>query len=132
MAIWNLLRNLSEKIRHVFGRPVGKYPALPARVARPWLPPLGPSFPLLQLPESFSYTVATTEAEIEAALEPLLAKSVKLGQEEMMLHLDCEWNMSRTQGVSLLGLMDHDNPLRSYLVRVSYLCYGKDSGLHFR
>ena len=76
----------------------------------------------LKLPEGTKVLVLDAPDDIEALLKGWCEKAKKA---PVVLHIDCEWNMTRTEGVSVLQVAEaledsgsNEDPAEIYLLRV--------------
>lgn len=83
----------------------------------PALAPAGKS--TLSLPDDIELRVASTVQEVDDCLQPWLDHLRTHRHQQLLFHIDAEWNLSRRRGVSLLSLLEDSAPKTIYLLRVS-------------
>ncbi|KAF9470560.1 hypothetical protein BDN70DRAFT_998898 [Pholiota conissans] len=72
----------------------------------------------LSLPDSLSITFLGSAALVESTLSTILAPLEESSAPQICVSIDAEWNLSRTEGVSILQIAPHSNPNVIFIIPV--------------
>lgn len=75
----------------------------------------------LVLPDSVSIMFLGSAALVNSALLTILAPLEDNSAANICISVDAEWNISRTEGVSIIQIMSHSNPDLVFIIPVSIL-----------